>query len=342
MRRRQFGKLIATTAAAAVVGDLPAAEAQVRQLRMTESGGTSGGSVEAGYIKPFTAKSGIKVTRDSPNELGKLRALIESGSTATTLFELGASNLQQAKALGLLQKLDWAKIAPMAMFPEAKDDYGMGYQYYSSMMAWRAGAKAPRTWADFFNAREFPGKRSLPSNPVYVLPAVLLAAGVPADKLYPLDVDLAFRKLEEFKKDVAVWWKAGAQPPQLLRDNEVQYAVAYSGRVVGQQGIEYTYNQASLNLSYFCLVKGVSTAEADAAYRLLYEMSVPQNQLVASGIIPYSGNSPDLEALLPKDKLKEFPTTAENKKAQYLNDDVWWFNNADSVQKRWQEFLLRL
>jgi putative spermidine/putrescine transport system substrate-binding protein len=113
MDRRHFGKLIATTAAVAVVGDLPAARAQVRQLRMTESGGTSGESVEAGYIKPFTAKSGIKVTRDSPNELGKLRALIESGSTATTLFELGASNLQQAKVLAAFIHQGDQRVAPL-------------------------------------------------------------------------------------------------------------------------------------------------------------------------------------------------------------------------------------
>ena len=41
------------------------------------------------------------------------------------------------------------------------------------------------------------------------------------------------QKLNEIKKDVSVWWKAGAQPPQLLKDNEVQYAISWSGRVVG-------------------------------------------------------------------------------------------------------------
>jgi putative spermidine/putrescine transport system substrate-binding protein len=342
MQRRTFSKLLATSTALGAVGTLPHAYAQVRQLRMIESGGTTGEAVEAGFIKPFTQKTGIRVIRESPNDLGKLRAIVESGSTATTVYELGASALFQAKALGLLQKLDWDKIDPLPMFPEARDDYGMGYQYYSIMMAWRKGAKAPKNWADFFNYKDFPGKRALPNNPVYVLPAVLLASGIPMEKLYPLDVDLAFRKLEAIKPEVSVWWKAMAQPPQLLRDNEVQYAIASSGRVAGQEGIESSFNQANFNLSYFCIVKGASPAEVDAAYKLFREVTDAKNQATAAEIIPYTGNSPDLEALLPKDKLKFYSTTAGNKQIQYQSDNLWWFKNADAVQKRWQEFVLTL
>jgi putative spermidine/putrescine transport system substrate-binding protein len=341
MDRRDFNKLLAATSAMGMVGSMPA-RAQGRSIRMIESGGPNGEAVEAAYIKPFSQKTGIKIVRQSPNDLGKLRALVESGDTSVSLYELGALALQQAKAFGLLEKLDWNAIKPLSMFPEAKDDYGMGYQFYSMLMCWRKGAKAPRTWAEFFDSKSFPGKRSIPNNPAYVLPAVLLASGVSMDKLYPLDVELAFTKLRDIRKDVSVWWTAGAQPLQLLRDNEVQYAMSFSGRVVGQEDIGYTYNQASLNISYFCVVKGTSPADTQAAYRLLYEMSVPQNQLVAARMIPYSGNSPDLEALLPKDRIDQFPTTSDNKKIQFLNDNTWWTKNADSIQKRWQEFVLGL
>jgi putative spermidine/putrescine transport system substrate-binding protein len=210
------------------------------------------------------------------------------------------------------------------------------------MMCWRHDAKAPSNWAQFFDSKNFPGKRSIPNNPAYVLPAALIASGVSMDKLYPLDVDRAFKKLDEIRKDVSVWWTAGAQPLQLLRDNEVQYAMAFSGRVVGQDGISWTYNQASLNISYFCVVHGTSPADAQAAYRLLYEMSVPQNQLVAARMIPYPGNSPQLEPLLSKEQISQFPTTGGNKQVQFFNDNNWWLKNADSVQKRWQEFILSM
>ena len=269
----------------------------------------------------------------------------QAGIAPETVVKLGEKAdaiLEQAKALNLLEKLDWSQIGAMPIFPESKDDYGMGYQYYSTLMAWRKGAKVPGSWKDFYDAQNFPGKRALPDDPVYVLPTVLLGSGVPVDKLYPLDVDGAFRRLDLLKKDVSVWWKAGAQAPQLLRDNEVQYAVSYSGRVVGQEGIEYTFNQANLDLSFFTIVKGARPEDVKAAYKLLYEMSVPANQAAAAEVIAYTGNSPDLEPLLPKTRLAQFPTVAANKKDQFFNDTSWWFKNGDAVQKRWQEFILSL
>ena len=336
MERRTFGKaLLAATALGSA-----RARAQVRELRLVEGGGLNGDAIDAAYSKPFTEKTGIKVVRESPNTFGKLRALVESRSGTTQLFELGTASLQQAQTLGLVEKLDWSRIDPLPMFPEAKDDYGMGYQYYSTLMCWREGAKPIETWAQFFDAAGFPGKRTLPDDPVYVLPIVLIASGVPMDKLYPLDVDAAFRRLETVKKDVSVWWKAGAQPPQLLRDNEVQYAASYSGRVVGQKGIEYTYNEANLNIGYISIVKGTPAAQIEAAYKFLREMTDPKNQLAAAQIVPYSGNSPDFERLLVPDKIPAFPTTAANKRVQFFNDQEWWSKNAVDVQKRWQEFTL--
>jgi putative spermidine/putrescine transport system substrate-binding protein len=340
MQRRTFNRLLVTTAALAATGVMPRAQALAREIRLSEGGGLNGDAIDAGYAKPFREKTGIKIVRESPNTFGKLRALVESKSTTTTMFELGTAALEQAKALGLVEKLDWDKIAPLPIFPEAKDDYGMGYQYYSTLMCWRAGVKAPKNWADFFNVKDFPGKRTLPDNPVYALPIALVASGVPIENLFPLDIDSAFRKLEEIKKDVSVWWKAGAQPPQLLRDNELQYAVSFSGRVVGQEGLEYTYNQANLNIGFIAIVKGTSAADADAAYKFLHEMTDPMNQVVAAEIVPYSGNSPDFEKLLTKQQISTFPTTAENKKVQFFNDQAWWLKNADMVQQRWQEFAL--
>ncbi|HKW39427.1 MAG TPA: tripartite tricarboxylate transporter substrate-binding protein, partial [Burkholderiales bacterium] len=117
-----------------------------KEIRMIESGGLSGDSIQVGYIEPLKAKTGITVVRESPSSLGKLRALVESGQTTTTLFELGSGIVLQAKKLGLIEKIDWAAVNPAEMYPEAKAEYGFGYQYFSTIMAWRSDAKAPKTW----------------------------------------------------------------------------------------------------------------------------------------------------------------------------------------------------
>jgi putative spermidine/putrescine transport system substrate-binding protein len=309
---------------------------------MTEAGGASGDSIQAGYLEPFQMASGVTVIRENPSGLGKHRAMVEAGAVSSVLLELASTELEQAKALDLVEPIDWDAVDPMPIFDEAKDEYGYGYQYYSTIFAWREDAKAPASWEDLFDPASFPGTRAFPDYPSFILPMALLGDGVEPEDLYPLDLDRAFAKLETIKDSVAVWWQAGAQPPQLLQDNEVQYAIAWSGRVAGQDGIAYSFNEGQLDIAYFVVPKGADPNEKAAAMGILYEMSVPENQAAAAEVVSYTGNSPDLEALLPENRLSEYPTTQANKDAQFLADAAWWNENAEEVETRWQEFKLGL
>ena len=58
-------------------------------------------------------------------------------------------------------------------------------------------------------------------NPIDTLEIALMADGVAPKDLYPLDLDRAFRKLDEIKDHIAVWWTGGAQSTQLLESGEV-------------------------------------------------------------------------------------------------------------------------
>jgi len=342
MRRRTFVGAAAASLPAFNILTVGGARAQSKEIRMIEAGGKSGESIEVGYIEPLTRKTGIKVVRESPGSLGKLRALVESGQTSTVLFELGSGTMVQARKLGLIEKIDWNAVAPAPMFPEAKNEYGFGYQYFSTIMAWRAGQKEPKSWAEFFDTKAFPGKRCLPDFPHYCLPFAVMATGVPADKLFPLDVETGFKKLGEIKKDISVWWKAGAQPPQLLKDNEVQYVICWSGRVVGDPAFGINFAGGMADLSYFVIVKNSKPEDRAAAYKLMHEMSLPENQAKAAEVISYTGPSPELDALLPKDKLWQFPTSKQNKSVQWFQNAEWWADNGEAVNKKWEAFKLSL
>src|SRR5690606_15830437 len=143
--------------------------------------------------------------------------MVESGNVTAPLLELASQELEQAKALDLVEPVDWEAVDPLPMFDEARQEMGLGYQYYSTIMAWREEVKAPQTWADIWDVENFPGKRTLPDRAGDILPMAALADGVPLDELYPLDLDRAFAALERIKGAVAVWWQAGAQAPQLLK-----------------------------------------------------------------------------------------------------------------------------
>lgn len=316
--------------------------AQPTEIRMIEAGGPSGESIEVGYIKPFTEKTGIRVVRENPAGLGKVRAMVESRNVTAPITELSSSELEQAKALDLLDPLDWDAIDPAPIYEEAIDEYGLGWQYYSTIMAWREGEKPLTSWADMWDVENFPGARSFPDYPNYILPMALIADGVAVEDLYPLDLDRAFAKLDEIKDHVAVWWEAGAQPPQLLQDNEVQYVAAWSGRVTDVEGVEYTYDQGQLDLTYFAIPKGASDEAKDAVYQLMHEMTIAENQAAAAEIVSYTGPSQDLDPLLPQDRINKFPTVQQNRDVQFFIDAQWWFDNAEEVELRWQEFKLGL
>ena len=55
-----------------------------------------------------------------------------------------------------------------------------------------------------------------------MIEAAFLADGVAPDKLYPLDLDRAFKKLDSIKADI-IWWSAGAQSQQLLASAEAPF-----------------------------------------------------------------------------------------------------------------------
>jgi mannopine transport system substrate-binding protein len=95
------------------------------------------------------------------------------------------------------------------------------------------GKPQPANWADFWDVKKFPGQRTMPNigSPWWVLAAALIADGADPKKLFPLDVDRAFKKLDQLKPNI-VWWTSGDQSMQLMRSREVVMGMLFVGRAV--------------------------------------------------------------------------------------------------------------
>lgn len=337
-KAKVFG-LSAVTAAAMMAFAMPAL-AQVKELHVMDAGGQWGDAVAKCIDEPLLKEKGIKVVTETPGGYAKMAAQAKSGVINNVATDGSTSELARMAAEGLLEEIDWGAINPMPMFDEAKNKYGFGSSYYSTIMAWRKGVPAPSNWVEFFDTEKFPGKRALPDYPDYVLPFAAMADGMTPEEISKgIDLDRAFKTLKRVKKDT-IWWQAGAQPPQLLKDNEAQYAISWSGRVVGQDGVETSFNQGMLDMSWFMIAKGASEDQKKMLYQWFHEQTIPEKQACVAQYISYPGPSPELEKLLPKDKLNQFPTYSENKKVQWLINGDWWFKNASEIEKRWNEFKL--
>lgn len=316
--------------------------ASAADLNVMHAGGQWGDAVAKCIDEPMAKEKDIKVVVETPGGYAKMAAQVKAGAVVNVASDASTTEMARMVAEGLIEKIDWAAVNPEPMFDEAKNEYGFGSSYFSTIMAYREDAKAPANWVDFFDTANFPGKRGLPKYPDYVLPFAAMAGGQTAASVAKdgIDLDKAFAVLDKIKGDT-IWWEAGAQPPQLLADNEVQYAISWSGRVVGKPGIKVNWQDGMLDVSWFVVAKGATDEQKKALWTWFHDQTNVDKQACVAQYISYPGPSPDLEAKLPKEKLGEFPTYSENKKLQWIPNGEWAFKNAADIEKRWNEFMLK-
>ena len=224
------------TAAAALAGF--ALLAHARDLTIVSWGGAYQDGQKEVFFKPFNA-TGTKLIDESwDGGLGVLRTKIKGGNNNWDVVQVEADELEIGCDEGLYEKLDVAKIGGAARYlPGTVHPCGVGAIIYNLVLAYDGDKvkTAPAGWADFFDTKKFPGKRSIRNGAKWNLEIALIADGVPAKDVYkvlrtPEGVDRAFRKLDTIKPDL-VFWKSGAQPPQMLAAGDVVFTTAYNGRI---------------------------------------------------------------------------------------------------------------
>jgi len=210
-------------------------------------GAYTASQIEA-YHKPFTAKTGIAVISvDADNPATPLKAQVEANNVTIDVAVLEIADAVRLCDEGLIIPIDPASLPAGADGSAAVDDFLPGTltecmiptDIFSTVIAYDttkfAEGAVPANIGDFFDTTKFPGKRGVRKSPKVTLEMALMADGVPAAEVYamlstPEGLDRAFAKLDTIKAD-AVFWEAGAQPPQLLADGEVVMTMAYNGRI---------------------------------------------------------------------------------------------------------------
>jgi putative spermidine/putrescine transport system substrate-binding protein len=231
---------------------------------------------------------------------------------------------------------------------EFRSDYSVAYEFYSSVLAYSekkfAGTAAPNSWADFWDMKKFPGRRALRNHPIATLEAALMADGVAPDKLYPLDVERAFKKLDEIKPNITVWWTSGAQSAQLLNDGEVDMVMAWNGRVsaLASEGakVAFTYNQGILQSTSLCILKGAPNLST--AVRFLNEAVDPVLQANLPLHIDYGPANPKAfdTGVIKPERAVQLPSSPDNMRKQALMSYAWWSSpEGEAAEKRWASFM---
>jgi putative spermidine/putrescine transport system substrate-binding protein len=317
------------------------------QITFAGYGGEPQRAQTKAFLEPAMKQLGISILQDSHGGYAKIKAQVLSGSPSYDLVALGCAEAARAAKEGLLEPIDYSLI-PNAkdLDPPMRGTHYVGEWTFSTVIIWNTQnvKTPPSTWAEFWDVQKFPGKRALSANARQMLEIALIADGVPADKLYPLDVDRAFKKLEEIKPHLTLWWSSGAQSVQILNDGEIDIEAIWNGR--GQAAIDdgakaaYTYNQGIYDVECFMVPKGAKGKTI--AMKVINVMLDPKNQATAASMIDYGPvNSKAYDTgIIPAERLRRLPSAPDNLKKQVKLDPAWYATDAaDKAFARWTTLL---
>lgn len=314
-------------------------------LVFVDWGGTNTDARIEKNIKPFEEKTGIKVTVVTPSDYAKLIAMVENGTTEWDVMNCDAYWGVYAGKKGYLEPIDY-KTVTEKLDKAVELEHVVGAEVYDSVISYNSDKytddSAPKSWADFYDLQKFPGKRAVWQYPVTVLESALLADGVPMDKLYPLDLDRAFAKLDTIKNSI-VWWTKGAQPAQMLSTGEADIALAWSGRIMNAKDegapLGLTYNEGMRIAAGWVVPKGAPNKEN--AMKFINFISSAEQQAAFSSQIPYGSTNPEAVKLLSAEQIERIGQTPEQVAHEFYIDNDYWADHLTEVVDRFNAWLLK-
>lgn len=345
--RRQVLGLGALFAAAGIGAGIEPAKAQAAAKEIVFA--MWGGDAEAAYQKvwgePFTARTGIKVVMDGTGPSpGRVRAMVQARNVTWDIIDGGVGTQASLGAAGVVEEIDYSIVDRAKALPGMDYRWGATVFVYGSVMTFDSrafGGKTPQSWADFWDVKAFPGKRVLYKYMAGALEAALLADGVALDKLYPLDVDRALKKIAEIK-DHLVLWDTGASSQQLFRDGEVTMGQLWHTRanlLQEESGgrFRYTFNQGMLQPGVMSVPK--NNPAGKAAMQFLASMQDPQAQVKLLELLGNGPANPAADGTYSEALGKKNPGHPDNRKLMVLQNADWYGANIIPVTKRFLDLM---
>ena len=196
---------------------------------------------------------------------------------------------------------------------------------WAQVLAYRSDqtkGAVPKGWADFWDTRKFPGDRALIGTSGGSWPELefaLMAAGVPADKLYPLDIDRV-RELRQDQEGIVKWWDTGAIPIQLLTDREVTMTSVWNGRMEALQAAgvpaAISWSEGLLKRDAWGIPKGAKNKVNAMKFAAYSTMAIPQARIAYA--IPYGSVNNGSNEYIPPARLAVLPSAPEIKSSSSI------------------------
>jgi len=342
-----------------------AVSAQAETLNIVSWGGAYSESQQKAYHEPWMEKTGDEIVNidRSGNALAGLRAQSQAGNVTWDLVDMLPADALIACAEGLIEPLDHDALladAPDGTPPTedflkgSLDECFVPSIVYSNIVAFNTEMfpedKQPSTIADVFDLENFPGKRTLMRKPINNLEWALVADGVAPEDVYDVlsteeGVQRAFAKLDTIK-DQVIWWQEGAQPPQLLADQEVAFGSAYNGRIFNAmlsegQPFEIIWDAQVFELDGWVVPAGKLDKVKDyLAFATDTQRLADQARYISYGPArKSSSNMVSTHAETGIAMTPQMPTFPPNFATAIPKNDEFWADNIDELSRRFDAWL---
>lgn len=331
---------LARTAAASALLAAPflhvrPARADKGELVVASWGGSRAAAFREVMFAPFERATGIKVRDDGPPEAARVRAMAQAGAVTWDILDTDIPAIQTMAKNDLLHRIDYSRLdaAKLARIPEVlRTEYGIGHLIYSFNIVYNtrsfAPGRQPASWADVWNASAFPGRRSFPFRGGISpqLEFALLADGVPLDRLYPMDVERAWRSMDRLRPLVGKWYANHAEAIQLVSTGEVDICCTIGPRgITAKQGgapVDVVWNQGKLAPDNWAIPKG--TRNLDAVYQFIDFALDAKIQAEVARRVPYGPSNLDAFRHMTEAEAAILNTSPANLPVQFWHDTAWW------------------
>ena len=351
-------RALAALGLAALLWGCAAKEPDPNTVVVHIGGGTWAEANLEAYVRPFEKETGIKVIGFADDmKVSQLKLMHEADNVEIDVIDLMAIEAARAAKLGMLEDIDYSRFDPAQLAGIAekiRKPWGAPALFYSQVVAYDSNRirEAPHGWADFWDTKRFPGKRTMYTGQYGDGPweEALLADGVPMSELYPLDIERAFRSLDRIQPHIVKWWRVGSEGQQLFRDRQVALGEVYDGRVnepaFAAKGIRFTYEQGKLLLDYWVIPKK-APHKANEQRFVEFAMRAEQ-QAVFARRIAYGPTNEGAYRHLDPERARHLPSHPDNLAKQFVVDPDWYVatgpdgvDNTARLIKRWNEWILQ-
>ena len=337
--------LLASGAAATTFAIIGRARAQNAPLVIGTSGGPAVEASKVVWGAPFTEKTGIPVEVINAPDLTKLQAQVQAGRLECDVMELGGAVAMAGARAGLFEEIDKDIVDESTLVLPSESPYLVRFATYTGCIAWNEerhpDGKHPRNFAEYFDAKTFPGTRTLRTRISETLEMALVGSGVAPENLYPLDVERGFAALAEIRPHIRKWVSETPQMAGLLQSGEVDFTYAYNSRIgaARQAGhpLAMSLDQCIIGSSYLAVGKGSKNKEA--AMKLIAHAIAPDTQAAFTKYIWATPNAKGALEKVPADIRAMMPDPTN--KAHVVVSDAYWADNFATLSARFSEWLLQ-